>query len=199
MAVLDSVIVVGAGLVGLLTALGLAQAGVRVTIVQLGQEIVASPRAITYHWSALDGIARLGLLEEALQLGFAKQDYSLLDFKTGEQIKYNLRAGIALRRLQAVPHVDIRWGTWVQGLTQDEDGVTVHAESPCGAKELRAGWLVGADGAGSAVRKSLGVGFEGMTWSKRFIAANLRYDFSKHGYARLMLTARMRTASLVGA
>jgi 3-(3-hydroxy-phenyl)propionate hydroxylase/6-hydroxy-3-succinoylpyridine 3-monooxygenase len=203
MAVLDSVIVVGAGPIGLLTALGLARSGVRVTVVERGREIVASPRAITYHWSALDGIARLGLLEEAMQLGFAKQDYCFLDFQSGEQIGYsleilegrtpypynlhlgqNLLADIALRRLQRYPHAEVRWGTAVQGLTQDADGVTIHAQGPEDAIDLRAGWVVGADGATSAVRKAIGVEFDGMTWSKRFIAANLRYDFSKHGYAR---------------
>lgn len=203
MPVLDSVIVVGAGPIGLLTALGLAQAGVRVTVVERGQEIVASPRAITYHWSALDGIARLGLLEEALQLGFAKQDYCFLDFQTGEQINYSLEilegrtpypynlhlgqdllADIALRRLQQLPHAEVRWGTAVRGITQDANGVTLHAEGPQGNVDLRAGWVVGADGAASVVRRALGVEFEGMTWSKRFIAANVRYDFSKHGYAR---------------
>jgi 3-(3-hydroxy-phenyl)propionate hydroxylase len=203
MAVADSVAVVGAGPVGLIAALGLAQAGVPVTVIERGSQIVASPRAITYHWSALEGLSRLGLLEEALGIGFAKQDYSFLNFATGEQINYSLDvlegrapfpfnlhlgqdrlAEIALRRLQQYPHAEVRWSTNVRELTQDGSGVALHAEGPEGPVDLRAGWVVGADGAASAVRKALGLEFEGITWPKRFIASNVRYDFSKHGYAR---------------
>ena len=203
MAAADSVAVVGAGPVGLMAALGLAQAGIPVTVIEREPAIVASPRAITYHWSALEGISRLGLLEEALDIGFAKQDYCFLDFVTGEQISYSLDvlegrtrfpfnlhlgqdllANIALRRLEQFPHAEIRWSTKLRELTQDGSGVTLHAEGPEGPLHLRAGWVVGADGAASSVRKALGLEFEGITWPKRFIAANVRYDFSKHGYAR---------------
>jgi 2-polyprenyl-6-methoxyphenol hydroxylase-like FAD-dependent oxidoreductase len=90
MSVEERVAVVGAGPVGLLSALGLAQAGIPVIVIERASEIVASPRAITYHWSVLEGLDRLGLLEEALDVGFAKQDYSYLDFATGEKINYSL-------------------------------------------------------------------------------------------------------------
>ncbi|WP_136623871.1 hypothetical protein [Bradyrhizobium centrolobii] len=73
MAAIDSVAIVGADSVGRVTALGLTQAEVPVAI---GRETVFTPRAITYHWSALEGLSRLGLLEDALALGFAKQDYA---------------------------------------------------------------------------------------------------------------------------
>ena len=90
MSVEERVAIVGAGPVGLLSALGLAQAGIPVIVIERASEIVASPRAITYHWSVLEGLDRLGLLEEALDVGFAKQDYTYLDFATGEKINYSL-------------------------------------------------------------------------------------------------------------
>jgi hypothetical protein len=117
MSVEERVAIVGAGPVGLLSALGLAQAGIPVIVIERASEIIASPRAIIYHWSVLEGLDRLGLLEEALDVGFAKQDYTYLDFATGEKINYsldvldgrtpfpfnlhlgqNLLAGIALRQ-----------------------------------------------------------------------------------------------------
>src|SRR5690606_24149818 len=45
-------------------------------------------------------------------------------------------------------------------------------------------WVVGADGAGSAVRKALGLSFDGMTWPERFVATNLRHDFESAGYGQ---------------
>ena len=87
----DSVLVVGAGPVGLLNALGLAQQGVQVELLEAEPAIVASPRAMVYHWSVLKGLARLGVLEEAETIGFRKQDYCYLVHKTREKIEWDLR------------------------------------------------------------------------------------------------------------
>lgn len=45
-------------------------------------------------------------------------------------------------------------------------------------------FLVGADGAGSVVRKALGIEFEGFSWPKEdFVATNLIYPFDKYGFS----------------
>jgi 3-(3-hydroxy-phenyl)propionate hydroxylase/6-hydroxy-3-succinoylpyridine 3-monooxygenase len=200
---MSEVLIVGAGPVGLLNAFGLAQAGVRVTLIEREPQIVDSPRAVVYHWSVLPGIERLGLLEEAKTIGFTKQDYCYLVFRTREKIcwsleplaeitphPYNLHLGqnrlgeMALRRLCRMPNFTVHWNTRFTGLVQDPAGVTVATESPDGVREFRAGWVIGADGAGSAVRKAAGLGFEGITWPQRFVATNILYDFEADGYAR---------------
>lgn len=201
-----SVLVVGAGPVGLLNALGLARQGVQVELLEAEPAIVDSPRAMVYHWSVLDGLERLGVLEDAEQIGFRKQDYCYLVFKTRERIEwslaplaehtahpYNLHLGqnklaeIVLAHLLKLPNFRVHWNTRVTGLEQDAEGVTVRAESGGQAREFRAGWLIGADGARSAVRQGLDLPFEGMTWPERFVATNVRYDFERHGYARSTL------------
>jgi 6-hydroxy-3-succinoylpyridine 3-monooxygenase len=200
------VLIVGAGPVGVLNALGLAQAGLNVTLIDAEPAIGQAPRAMVYHWSVLEGIERLGLLEAAKQVGFTKQDYDWYVYATGEKIRlsvsvleglvphpYNLHmgqhklAGIALEALGTFDNALVRFGTRVTGLTQDDDGVTVTVESAEGTDQLRASYLVGADGASSVVRKSLGLGFEGMTWPEVFVATNVRYDFDKYDYARSTL------------
>lgn len=203
MALAETVTVVGAGPVGLITALGLAKSGIAVNVLERGKGIIASPRAIVYHWSCLEGLSELGLLEDALQVGFSKQDYCYIEFATGERIEYSLDvlegrakfpynlhlgqdllAEIALRKLAAYPNVKVHWGVNVTDIKQDAEGVVVQAVGPAGDLEFRSGWLVGADGAGSTVRTKLGLEFEGITWPKRFVAANLYLDFSKYGFAR---------------
>src|SRR5690606_9761699 len=84
--------------------------------------------------------------------------------------------------LEALPNAEVHWRTRFIGLTEDAGGVTVAVETPEGPAELRARWLVGADGAGSAVRKALGLRFDGMTWPERFVATNVRHDFERGGY-----------------
>jgi 2-polyprenyl-6-methoxyphenol hydroxylase-like FAD-dependent oxidoreductase len=59
--------------------------------------------------------------------------------------------------------VDIRWGHSLTGFDQDPDGVTVHIAGPSGAYQLRAKYLVGADGGSSPTRKLAGIEFPGMS------------------------------------
>ena len=199
----ESVLVVGAGPVGALNALGLARAGVPVTLVDRAPGVAQSPRAAVYHWSVLDGLERLGVHEQAVARGFLKQDYEYRVFSTGERIRYGLRS---LEGLVAHPHnlhlgqhvlvevvlaelarydsAVVRWQHELVGIDQDDDGVQATFATPEGTTTLDAGWLIGADGAGSGVRRALGMDFEGMTWPERFVATNVRYPFAERGFAQ---------------
>ena len=87
---MEDVIIVGGGPVGFINALGLAQAGVRVSVIEAEPQIINSPRAAVYFWSVLEGLGRLGVLEEAEAAGVRKQDYTYLVRRTGERIVYSM-------------------------------------------------------------------------------------------------------------
>jgi 2-polyprenyl-6-methoxyphenol hydroxylase-like FAD-dependent oxidoreductase len=59
--------------------------------------------------------------------------------------------------------VEIRWGHEFVGFEDGPDGVCVTVASPAGSYRIDAGYLVGADGGRSAVRKLAGIGFPGHT------------------------------------
>ncbi|MGW1783995.1 FAD-dependent oxidoreductase [Streptomyces sp. NPDC002143] len=198
----DNVVIVGGGPVGLITALGLARAGIEVTVVEREPRIVASPRAMVYHWCVLDGLEDVGILDDAKKTGSTGGELLFRVFATGESIRMrqqvldgavphsrNLHLGqdklaaIALEHLRRHARASVVWNTKVTGLEQDENGVTVRAESPDGPSGLRAGWVIGTDGARSTVREALGLKFEGTTWPERFVATNVRYDFASLGFA----------------
>ena len=200
---MEDVIIIGGGPVGMICALGLAQAGVRVSVIEAEPQIIDSPRAAVYFWSVLDGLERLGILQEAEADGVRKQDYTYLVRRSGERIVYSMEiltrhtphpynlhlgqhrlADIAMRRLRAFSNATVRFGTRLQKLHQDADGITLSVVTEQATEELRARWVIGADGAGSTVRRLLGLSFDGITWPERFVATNVYYDFERHGYAR---------------
>lgn len=198
----NQVIVCGAGPVGLITALGLAQRGVSVMVIDAESDLNDSPRAMVYFPAAIKILDEMGLLPDIEPVALKGYTYSerMPDFDFVLEVDsrrvgmgeftydYQLHLGqadlgrIVLRQLQRLG-VEVRFQTRLIGIAEERDGVVVGVETPQGREQLRARWLVGADGAHSTVRKLLGVDFEGLTWPDRFVATNLHYDFAKHGYA----------------
>jgi 2-polyprenyl-6-methoxyphenol hydroxylase-like FAD-dependent oxidoreductase len=63
---------------------------------------------------------------------------------------------------EATPGITVRFGCELTGFTQDGEGVTARVRSAGGAERtVRAGYLVGCDGAASTVRRELGIELRG--------------------------------------
>lgn len=199
MAEQKDVIVIGAGPVGVLTALALAQTGASVTVLEQEPGIVNSPRAAVYFPSTLLILDELGLLGELLEIGFVNRTFgthipefgysSVVTTEPTEGIDYDyqLHAGQHDVARVAMEHakklgVQVLFNHRLTGLEDGPDGVTLTAEAPHGDEQFSAKWLVGADGARSTVRRLAGIEFEGHTWPERFVATNVKFDFSKLGY-----------------
>jgi 3-(3-hydroxy-phenyl)propionate hydroxylase len=150
----QNVVVVGAGPTGLVTELGLARAGVDVTVLE-------SEPAVRLNINAL-----AGEVTHPYQVHLGQEKL----------------ADIALAHLERFPHARVLWKTRVTQLSQDGSGVTLQAETADGPIEIRGGWVIGTDGGHSTVRQALGLRMDGMTWPERFVATNIRYDFAHYGY-----------------
>jgi 2-polyprenyl-6-methoxyphenol hydroxylase-like FAD-dependent oxidoreductase len=201
MAEQQDVIVVGAGPVGMLTALALAQAGATVTVLEQEPGIVNSPRAAVYFPSTLIILDELGVLDELNAIGFQNRTFGThvpafgySSVVTTEPIDgipydYQLHAGqhdvarVAMEHAQRLG-VEVLFEHEVTALEDGPNGVTVTAKTPGGARTFAAKWLIGADGARSTVRKLAGIEFEGYTWPERFVATNVKFDFRRLGYCQ---------------
>ena len=64
------------------------------------------------------------------------------------------------------------------GFEQDDEGVTATLEGPDGEETVRAAYLVGADGAHSVVRKTLGLSFEGGAFTEQYMLGDVEVDWS---------------------
>ncbi len=198
---MSDVVIVGAGPVGLMTALGLVRAGVSVTLIEAEDRIVYTPRAISYAWPIFPALERFGVLDDMMAAGHIVDERTWRIFKTGETIIYNhdavreitdrpysltlgqdRLAQVVLKHLERYPNVRIDWGTRCVSVSQSEDCVTVAAERGDGPIDYTAKWVVAGDGGRSVVRKSVGLKLEGFTWPQRFIATNIYFDFAKYGW-----------------
>ncbi|GAA4889882.1 FAD-dependent monooxygenase [Streptomyces coeruleoprunus] len=74
---------------------------------------------------------------------------------------------------------DVRFGTELTGLEQDPEGVTARLRAPDGTVEtVRAAYVIAADGAGSPVRRGLGIGRTGPGALFHMATVHLRADLS---------------------
>ncbi|GAB2458009.1 hypothetical protein GCM10027082_05670 [Comamonas humi] len=197
------VIIAGGGPAGLLTGLGLAQAGTRVTIIEASDKISDSPRALVYHYAVLPHLEKLGVLHDCIAAGFVRQDYAWSVYDTSELIHWSLKgleghtkypyalhlgqdkvAHVVTAHLKRLPNVEIRYSTTIKDAAQHDSGVVVTVESNGKTETLEGQWLIGADGATSCVRRDiLKLNFFGITWPERYVATNTRVDLDKFGYA----------------
>jgi len=74
----------------------------------------------------------------------------------------------------AAPRISHR----VTSVEQTGESAVVHADTPNGPVSIAAPWVIGCDGAGSAVRISQNIEFEGYTWPERFLLIHTKEDFS---------------------
>ncbi len=193
------IVIVGAGPVGVVTALASAQRGFKVTLVEAAAEVDESPRAATTHSSTLEMIDTLGLTDRFTAEGLvaryfdfwdqpnqkliARFDHDLLKDETKfpyvVQTEQHKLAHMGLDKLKGYPDASVHFSTLFESLSQDADGVDVTLVQNGEKKTIRADYLVAADGARSSVRKALDIAFEGMTWGERFVVITVLNDFEK--------------------
>lgn len=184
------VVVVGAGPVGLVAALLLADAGVRTTLVEKQTEPGDLPRAISLQDESFRTLEQLGVAdalkaESLLDTGsryFGLGDRLLLEARPvasrlGHPAKTQFDQPVLERLLwdRAVAHEELEFlrGGEAIGFTQDADGVTLTVTVDGLAQTLSADWLVGADGGRSLVRTALGIDMVGTTQPQRWIVVDL--------------------------
>jgi 3-(3-hydroxy-phenyl)propionate hydroxylase len=192
----ERVFVAGAGPVGLVAAAKLVRAGVPVTVFEAGPDLSTESRASTFHPPTLDMLDALGAAKPLIGQGLvapafqyrtkkdgliAHFDFDVIKDATGHpyrvQAEQSKLTRILLDSLRNEPLFEISFGSRVRDVTQDASSATLTIERN-GAAETRTGrWLIGADGASSSVRRSLGIAFEGFTWPDRLLVVSTPFDF----------------------
>src|SRR5689334_22230359 len=190
------VLVVGAGPVGLTAALELRRRGVACRVIDKLVEPPQYAKAVGIQPRTLELWEAAGVLRSALDAGIRMRGQIVL--RDGEQVaRVDLEvppdvpfAFLALPQYEterllaeALAGYGTRADRGVELLsfTQDDEGVTAELT---GGERVRAKYLVGADGAHSAVRKGLGLSFEGGAFVEEYMLGDVEVDWSlPRGYA----------------
>jgi 3-(3-hydroxy-phenyl)propionate hydroxylase len=189
-------LIAGAGPVGLVAAANLVRNGVPVTVLEAGTDLSEESRASTFHPPTLDMLDRLGAAQPLIAQGLAapkfeyrtkalgvlgRFDFGTIADVTGHpyrvQCEQSKLTRILYEQLRGNACFELQLESRVASVTQHPSGVevTIHR---AGRSEVHAGaWLIGADGARSDVRQSLGIEFDGFTWPERFLVVSTPFDF----------------------
>lgn len=183
------VLVVGAGPVGLVAACELARRGVSVRVIDKLAQPTDQSRAIAIHARSLDMFERMGIVDELVSTGIkatAMQLYAghrklfrvplggveaVFPFTlTTAQTETERVLDEHLRSLGAT----VERGVELVALTQAGHTTHVRLRHPDGSNEqVRADWVIGADGGHSAVRRLVGTKLEGCFEGERFLLGDV--------------------------
>jgi 2-polyprenyl-6-methoxyphenol hydroxylase-like FAD-dependent oxidoreductase len=197
MTIEDRVLIAGAGPVGLVAAANLVANGVPVTVLEAGSDLSVESRASTFHPPTLDMLEALGAAQPLIAQGLVAPAFQYRSRQHGVLAQFDFAAiadvtahpyrvqaeqskltRILYEQLRGQPDFELQFDAQVRHVTQRASGVEVTIERQ-GKTETRSGcWLIGADGARSDVRRSLGIAFDGFTWPERFLVVSTPFDFS---------------------
>lgn len=189
----------GAGPAGLVAGLRLARAGIETLVIDKAAGVNEDFRASTFHPPTLEMLDELGLTQELIAQGLVSptwqirrhesHDKALFDLSVlARDTRYPFRLQCEQRVLtrqadalaQRTPHLQVRYGVELTGLTQDAQGVTATVQTAEGPQTLRARYLVAADGAHSVCRKLTGMTFSGETYPETTLLATTAFRFEDH-------------------
>jgi len=185
------VLVVGAGPTGLTLAAELFRRGLRVRIVDKSEAPTTLSKAIAVHARTLEilddlGVAhaldRRGVRLHGATIQAGGQTLAEVDF-AGLESRFPHVLSVAQAETEAVlgdlvvqRGGDVERRTELVSFEQDDRRVVATLRSPQGEESLEAAYLVGCDGAHSAVRHALGATFEGHGYDDTFVLADVTME-----------------------
>lgn len=194
----ERVLIAGAGPVGMVTAAYLASQDIPVLVFEAGPELALDLRASTFHPPTLDMLDYFdGVTRELEEQGLRAPTWQFRDRKTGPVVTWDM--GILkddtahpyrlqteqwkltkalLKRLEGMPAAEIRFRHKVVSASQNGDYAMLEVDTPDGRETFKGRWAVGAEGADSAVRQSLGIDYAGQTFPELFLTISTSFDFA---------------------
>jgi 2-polyprenyl-6-methoxyphenol hydroxylase-like FAD-dependent oxidoreductase len=189
------VLIVGGGPVGLSLALALARQQVKTVLFEAKTELDPHSRAlgilprtleIFRNWGIYDQFVNAGELLRRVDLWVAgkTKPFAAVDLSIFKRISsaggvlilpQNRTEELLLEAVKSSGFTEVLFGRQATGFEQVSDGVTLKVTGQGGASEAYHGrYLVGCDGARSAIRATLGWELQGKTYPTRMLLGDIR-------------------------
>ena len=202
----SDILIVGAGPAGLLAAIIATQLGLSFEIIEARDGLHPEPSAHVLKTHSMEVYRRVGVADaifaqstpEDLQRcivwceSLSGLCYGRLDLsgKKGlsprftrispvysANVPQNILEPLLKARLVELHGSDpVRFGHRLVDFSQDDEGVSARVQCGETMRELRARYIIGADGAGSSVRRSAGIAMDGPPALAHFLAIHIRSD-----------------------
>jgi len=186
------VLIVGAGPVGLVLAIKLRQCGLCPIIVDKLESGHTTSRAAVIHAHTLEVLhEETGVAERLGNSGLKLARFSIRD-RDGVllQLRFDHLPSLTPHLLMLPQDVtetllqealqeaggSVQRGCTAERLTEDEGGVMALVRSSAGLLNIRARYVVGADGIHSMVRGATGIRFRGSSYQESFVLADVEID-----------------------
>jgi putative polyketide hydroxylase len=186
------VIVIGAGPVGLVSALQLGRAGIKTLVLERRGTFSVHPKAAGIHARTMEIYRQLGLSDSIrrnsvnyrgtfsvgwmtrlngielgnITVGATREELDLFESWSPEMLAFcsqDIYEPLFAEALEQYPSVELRMGCAANRIEQDNDSVTVWYAGEGGEGMARACYVVAADGVRSPTRKLLGITETGLT------------------------------------
>ena len=186
------VLIVGAGPSGMATALAASEQGLSVQIIEKHAQRLPYSRAILVNSSTLALLEPFGVAKQIIAHGVPVRSFAIRRF-SGEILSTPILLPATSQPLINLPQiqtelcfeaalqargVDIQRPCELIGLTQETDFVAVTLRDADGAnRELRARFVVGADGFRSSVRELAGIAYPCVDFPRTIVAMDVEMDW----------------------
>lgn len=190
------VAVVGAGPIGLITALGLASYGVPVALFEEDDQLSLDTKAGTILTRTLEVLHRYGALNDVLKASLRLDEIGDIDratntpsasVRTGdlvEDTRFPFVINIPQHELEPVLREafekrspgSLRMNHRLTGFTQRDDRVELQFTTPDGPSHFEASYLLACDGGRSQIRENLGIVVDGETLEERYMLVDIEVD-----------------------
>lgn len=182
------ILIVGAGPTGLTLAVALAARGITAVVIDRQAEGLNTSRAAVVHARTLEMLEPLGVSERLVAQGLKAERFTIRDrdrvlvpihFDTlPTAYPYTLMVSQAVTEAVLVERLVELGGRVLRprallALQQDAAGVTAVLDD---GQQIRARWVVGADGMASVVRQAAGINFSGAAYGESFVLADVRLE-----------------------
>lgn len=174
-------------------AMGLAQRGIAVTILEAADQVSFGSRAICVSRHSLEVAERLGFgaeLEDIVLPWVGGRSYyrdqEVLQFRMASaehdargpmvNVSQSEFEQIMTDKLLAHPLVNFHWSSSIAGISVGDDEVTLTVDTAFGTRELRAAWVVAADGGRSKMRELSGIRLQGNSYEGNYVIADIHWE-----------------------